>query len=114
MEAFFPQTYMSDKQMIVLTALSGVNHHSYQLQKKTQRGNIELHANHNEKYRKEWKDARLVIISKILFASSMELIKINAKLQDLLETIRQKISYLNIAFLGDVAQLHPVSANPLR
>jgi hypothetical protein len=54
-----------------------------------------------------------VIVDKISFACKKELETLHAKLQDLTETIGQKYGNLHIAFLGDFAQLHPVSGNPL-
>jgi hypothetical protein len=61
----------------------------------------------------EWKNAWLVIVNEISFASKADLDKLNARLQDLTETIGQKYGNLHIAFLGNFAQLHPVSGNPL-
>jgi len=104
--------YMFDKRMIVLTALTGVA--ATLINGETIHSAAKLNYKQiTSEHIQEWKHARLVIIDEISFASSTELIKINAKLQDLTETIRQKFGNLHIAFLGDFAQLHPVSGNPL-
>jgi hypothetical protein len=104
--------YRFDKRMIVLKALTGVTatlingetiHSAAKLNFKT------IKAEHIA----EWKFVRLVIVDEISFACSMELRKLNNKLQTLMETICHKYGNLHIAFLGDFSQLHPVSGNPL-
>jgi hypothetical protein len=99
--------YMFDKRMIVLTAFTGVAATLINSAAKLNYKRVTM------EHIEEWKHARLVITDEISFASSTELIKINAKLQALMETIRQKFGNLHIAFLSDFVQLHPVSGNPL-
>jgi hypothetical protein len=104
--------YMFDNRIIVLTVLTGVaatlingetTHSAAKLNfKQIKMEHIEV-----------WKKAQLMIVNEISFASKVDLDKLNARLQDLMETIGQKYGNLHVAFLGNFAQLHPVSGSPL-
>jgi hypothetical protein len=104
--------YMFDKRMIVLTALTGVA--------ATLINGETLHSAAKLNYKRvtpehieEWAHARLVIVDEISFASSGDLIKLNARLQALKETDRQKFGNLHIIFTGDFSQLEPITGLPL-
>jgi len=104
--------YVFDKQMIVVTAMTGVAatlingetlHTAAKFYNKT------ITTDHIQ----ELANARLVIIDEISFATSADLQKLNDKLQRLKQTINQKYGDLHIVFTGDFSQLEPVSDYPI-
>jgi hypothetical protein len=104
--------YLFDKRMIVVTALTGVA--ATLINGETTHSAAKLNCKHiNTEHIEEWKNARLVIIDEISFASSGDLDKLNTTLQALKETDRKKYGNLHIIFTGDFSQLEPVSGRPL-
>jgi hypothetical protein len=104
--------YVFDKRMIVVTALTGVAAtliNGETLHSAAKFYNKKITTEHID----EWKNTRLVIVDEISFATSSNLKTLNGKLGQLKEARLQKYGGLHIVFIGDFAQLEPVSGKPL-
>ena len=104
--------YVFDKQMIVVTAMSGVA--ATLIKGETVHSAVHLMKNKVDvKHMKEWIGTRMIIIDEISFASSADVLNLNEKLGRLKQVTRERYGGIHVIFTGDFSQLEPVSGTPL-
>ena len=100
------------KRTIVVTALTGVA--ATQINGETTDKACHLQGTKiTPAHIEEWKEARLLIIDEISFASKKGLSKLDSTLRKLKQCLHDKYGSMNVVFTGDFSQLEPVKGEPL-